>query len=378
LSDAPLAGAREQLATRVLFFVIGFAAGAWAPLVPFAKQRLALSDGALGLALLCLGFGSIVAMPLAGALAARVGCRRVLVASAAVAVLVFPLLATLSSVPLFAAALFVFGVGIGSLDCVINIQAIVVERDSGRAMMSGFHALYSLGGFAGAAAVSGCIALDVPLLNASLAVAALMALATVVSTPGLLTRRAQDVAAPLAVPRGVVLLIGVFCFVVFLTEGSALDWSAVFLRTVRQAPPASAGLGYAAFAVTMTGGRLIGDRVVAALGLRRVVIAGALTAAAGLVFVTAAPAWISTVIGYALVGAGCANIVPALYTAIGRQSAMPESQAVAAVSVLGYAGILAGPAAIGLVASATSLPVALLAVAAMLAAVAAGATWLRG
>lgn len=346
--------------------------------MPFAKQRLALTDGALGLALLSLGLGSIIAMPLAGALAATVGCRRVLIAAGALAAVVFPLLATLSSAPLFVAALFLFGVGIGSLDCVINIQAIVVERDSGRAMMSGFHALYSLGGFAGAAAVSALIGLDVPLMTVSVTVAALMAAATAASTRGLLAGRSPDAATPFALPRGGALLIGVFCFVVFLTEGSALDWSAVFLRTVRKAPPASAGLGYAAFAVTMTGGRLVGDRVVAALGLRRVVVAGALVAAAGLAFAAEAPGWISTVLGYALVGVGCANIVPALFTAVGRQTAMPEGQAVAAVSVLGYAGILAGPAGIGFAANATSLPVALLGVAAMLVAVAAGATQLRG
>jgi predicted MFS family arabinose efflux permease len=372
-----LAAGREQLATRIMFFVIGFAAGAWAPLVPFARQRLALDDGALGLLLVCLGAGSIVAMPLAGALAARIGCRRVLVATAALACLVFPVLATTSSVPLFAVALLLFGVGIGSLDCVINVQAIIVERDSGRAMMSGFHALYSLGGFAGAGAVSALIGLNVALPGVSLAVAALMALATAAASPGLLTGKAEDHAAPLAAPRGVVLLIGAFCFVVFLAEGSALDWSAVYLRAVRRVAPAAAGLGYAAFAVAMTSGRLVGDRLVTKLGLRRTVIIGAGVAAAGLVVATLAPGWLSTVIGYALVGAGCANIVPALFTAIGRQSVMPQSQAVPAVSVLGYAGILAGPAAIGLVASATSLPVALLAVAAMLAAVAAGATRLR-
>jgi predicted MFS family arabinose efflux permease len=360
-----------------MFFVIGFAAGAWAPLVPFAKQRLALSDGALGLTLLCLGLGSILAMPLAGALAARVGCRRVLVAAASVACLAFPLLATLSSAPLFAAALFAFGVGIGSLDCVINIQAIVVERESGRAMMSGFHALYSLGGFVGAAAASALLALDVALPSLALATAALMALATAISAPGLLTRKAEDHAAPLAPPRGVVLLIGAFCFVVFLAEGSALDWSAVFLRAIRHVAPAAAGLGYVAFAVAMTSGRLVGDRLVTRLGLRRAVISGAWLAAAGLALATLAPGWLSTVTGYALLGAGCSNIVPALFTAIGRHSVMPESQAVAAVSVLGYAGVLAGPAAIGLAASATSLSVALLAVAAMLAGVAIGATRLR-
>jgi len=360
-----------------MFFVIGFAAGAWAPLVPFAKQRLALDDGALGLTLLCLGLGSIVAMPLAGALAARVGCRRVLIAAGVVVCLAFPLLATVGSVPLFAAALFAFGVGIGSLDCVINIQAIVVERESGRAMMSGFHALYSLGGFAGAGAVSGLLVLNVTLPGLAQAAAILMALATAAAAPGLLPRKAEDHAAPFAPPRGVVLAIGAFCFVVFLAEGAALDWSAVFLQAVRRVAPAAAGLGYAAFAVAMTNGRLVGDRLVTRLGLRRAVIIGAWAAAAGLVVATLGPGWISTVIGYALVGAGCSNIVPALFTAIGRQSAMPESQAVAAVSVLGYAGILAGPAAIGLVASATSLSAALLVVAALLAVVAIGATRLR-
>ncbi len=259
-----------------MFFVIGFAAGAWAPLVPFAKQRLALGDGALGLALLCLGLGSIIAMPLAGALAARIGCRRVLVAAAAVACLAFPLLATVSSLPLFAAALFAFGVGIGSLDCVINIQAIVVERDSGRPMMSGFHALYSLGGFAGAGVASALLAVNLGSLGVGLLTAAVMALASAASTPGLLARKADDHTAPFAAPRGVVLVIGAFCFVVFLAEGSALDWSAVFLRTQRHVAPAAAGLGYAAFAVAMTGGRLLGDRLVARLGLRRAVILGAM------------------------------------------------------------------------------------------------------
>jgi predicted MFS family arabinose efflux permease len=360
-----------------MFFVIGFAAGAWAPLVPFAKQRLALNDGGLGLLLLCLGLGSIFAMPAAGALAARVGPRPVLLATAAIACLVFPLLATVSSWPLFAVALLLFGVGIGALDCVTNIQAIMVERDSGRTMMSGFHALYSLGGFAGAGAVSALIALNIALPGISVAVAVLMALATAISTPGLLSQKAKDHAARFVAPRGVVLLIGAFCFVVFLAEGSALDWSAVLLRAVRHAAPGEGGLGYVAFAVAMTGGRLVGDRVVTRLGLRRAVIAGAAIASVGLAFATLAPDWRSGVVGYAMVGVGCSNIVPALFTAIGRQSVMPESQAVAAVSVLGYAGILIGPAGIGLVANAASLPVALLMVAAMLAVVAASATRLR-
>jgi hypothetical protein len=289
----------------------------------------------------------------------------------------FPLLAAAPSAPGLGLALFLFGAGIGSIDCVINMQAVVVERDAGRPMMSGFHALYSLGGIGGAGAVSASLALGAAPLIGAVGVAAAIVLASAAAWRGLRTERTEEPGPLFALPRGVVLLIGLFCFVVFLTEGSALDWSAVFLRTVRNAGPAQAGLGYVAFATTMTAGRLLGDRFVAGLGAIRTVTAGALVAAAGLSFATLAPGWLAAIGGYGLVGAGCSNIVPVLYTLVGRQSAMPVSKAVPAISVLGYAGILAGPAGIGLVASLTSLSMALLAVAALLLGVALGARALR-
>ncbi len=368
---------RQPAATRIIFFVLGFAAGGWAPLVPFAKERLRLTDGGLGLLLLCLGAGSIVAMPLAGALAARVGCRRVLMAALAIAVLAFPLMAVAAPVGALAAALFLFGAALGSMDCVINMQAIVVERERDRPMMSGFHALYSLGGVAGAAAISGLFAIGAPAPASALCVSAILLLAGAASWPGLLARSSGEPGLALALPRGVVLVIGLFCFVLFLAEGSALDWSAVFLRTVRGAGPAQAGLAYVAFSATMTTGRLVGDRIVGQIGQLRTVAFGAGFAAAGLAFATLAPGWPAAAAGYALVGAGCSNIVPVLFSLTGRQKSMPESAAVAAVSVLAYAGVLAGPAAIGLVASLSNLTIALLAVAALLGAVAAASTRLK-
>src|SRR5207253_9797481 len=138
--------------------------------------------------------------------------------------------------------------------------------------------------------------------------------------------------------------IGSLCFIVFLAEGAVLDWSAVFLTSERNFGAAYAGLGYAAFALTMTAGRLTGDAIVYRLGATRVIVFGGLTAATGLLLATLAPAWEAALMGYALVGAGCSNIVPVLYTAVGKQNVMPESIAVPAITTLGYAGILAGPA----------------------------------
>jgi MFS family permease len=369
----PISGRREQTATRIMFFAIGFASGAWAPLIPFAKARLQAGAGELGLLLLCVGAGSILAMPLAGAVAGRLGHRVVLTAATSVTLLVFPLLAILSSAAGLAAALFVFGIGVGSIDCVINMQAIVVERGSGRPLMSGFHALYSLGGIAGAGGVSALLANGASPPGAAFCVAAGLLLAAAGAWPGLLAQADAPHDSPFAAPRGIVLLIAVFCFVVFLTEGSALDWSAVLLRTTRRASAAQAGLGYVAFAAAMTAGRLAGDWLVARAGPVRTVTVGTLAAAAGLGLAALAPGWAWPVAGYGLVGAGCSNVVPVLYSALGRQTAMPESQAVPAVSVVGYAGLLAGPAAIGLVADRFSLAVALLGVAGLLLGVAATA-----
>jgi predicted MFS family arabinose efflux permease len=167
----------EHISTRIVFFITGFGMSAWAPLVPFAKARIRMNDGVLGLLLLCLGIGSIMAMPLAGAFAARMGCRLVSIVSALVICLAVPLLAVVSSLPLFVAALLLFGAGLGAIDVSMNIQAIIVERASGRPMMSGFHGLFSVGGIAGAAGVTALLGAGASPVTATLVVVGGIALA---------------------------------------------------------------------------------------------------------------------------------------------------------------------------------------------------------
>ena len=113
-----------------------------------------------------------------------------------------------------------------------------------------------------------------------------------------------------------------------------LDWSAVFLTQIRGLDPAWARFGYAAFATTMTIGRLTGDRIVHALGPVRIAVFGSLLAASGLALATFVPHAAAGLAGFALVGAGCSNIVPVLYSAVGRQRTMPEHIAVPAISTL--------------------------------------------
>lgn len=337
----------------------------FAPLVPFVKARTGIGEGALGLLLLCLGVGSLITMFLAGALAARFGCRRVILASGLPLCLCLPLLGSLSDPLALGVTLLVFGGAIGSIDVVMNIQAIIVERESGRAMMSGFHGLFSVGGIAGSVCMTAALGAGASPIDATTGVVAVIIAALACAAPNLLAHASEHRPTVFAVPRGIVLFIGLLCFIAFQAEGAVLDWSGVYLSGTEGMATHYAGLGYVAFTVTMTLGRLTGDRIVERLGGTRVILLGGMCSASGFALISLVSNWQPALFGFALIGLGCSNIVPVLFTRIGRQTLMPEHIAVSAISTMGYSGILTGPALIGLVAQLSSLSLAFLIMAAL-------------
>ena len=373
----PAAGRAEQHSTRLLFLLAGFSAAAWASLVPVAKAATGVNEGQLGLVLLCLGIGSLLAMPVSGVVSTRHGCRKVLMVCGVALCACLPLLASVQNVFTLAAALFFFGAMIGTFDCVMNIQAVIVERDSKRPLMSGFHGFYSLGGLLGAATTSTIMDLGVSPFATVSAIALAGVLLLMLIRRHVLPYGNPAEGPPFALPRGEVLFLGMLCMTVFLVEGSMMDWSAVMLAENHGMPVAQAGYGFAAFSLTMTFGRLTGDRIVARVGRRSVVTVGGLLAMGGILLATLVPLWQAALLGYAMVGLGCSNIVPVLFTAVGRQTSMPQSVAVPAMSTLGYAGVLAGPAAIGFIAHHSSLPMAFLLVAALMLFVAISGRFLK-
>ena len=137
-------------ATRFVFLALGLAISAWAMLVPYAKARLAVDEAVLGMLLLLIGTGALLSMPFAGWLTGRFGCRKTLVVSTTLFMMALVMLACVSSPWLFGIALFLFGASSGVVDVAMNIQAILVEKERNRSMMSGFHGMYSVGGFFGA------------------------------------------------------------------------------------------------------------------------------------------------------------------------------------------------------------------------------------
>ncbi|NYE29745.1 putative MFS family arabinose efflux permease [Rhodanobacter sp. K2T2] len=373
---------KAALATRLIFLMAGFAMASWAPMVPYAKARLHLDDADLGLVLLAFGGGSMLSMPAIGWLAGRYGNRRVIGAAGLLMCLALPVLALVSTLPLLAVGLLYFGAMLGAVDVAMNAHAVDVERLQGRAMMSGFHGLFSVGGLVGAAGMSAMLASGLPLLACALLVSLAIAVIVFSQQASLLrgaaaTRGAAAPAFVFRLPRGLLLLVGMLCFVIFLAEGSMLDWSALLLRDFRGTAAASAGIGYACFSVAMAVGRLTGDRLVAWLGPVWTVRAGAALAAIGFLIAALLPWKATALLGFVLVGLGAANVVPVMFSAAGRLPASAPAVSIAAVTTLGYAGLLLGPALIGFVAHATTLPAALACVAALLLLVAASARVVR-
>ena len=351
----------SRSAVAIFFFINGAALASWVPHIPAIKSGHMMSDGQLGLVLLSMAAGSVVALPVAGWLVGRLGSR-VMTAAAGIALcLALPLPVASPSVALLSLSLALLGACNGLLDVSMNAQAAEVEQRVGRPIMSSFHALFSLGGVAGALLAGGAMAVGIG-DAAHVRVSAFVALsAAVVALPGLARSRAACDHAGKAVarPSGALLTLGILALLGLLAEGAMADWSAVYLHDTLGSSPSVAAVGFAAFSLAMAAGRFTGDVLVRGLGPRRVLRGSSAVAAVGLgtALLLGHPA--IGVVGCALVGLGIANIIPVLFSAAARVPGVPPGQALAAVATTGYLGFLAGPPLIGVVAETAGLAVGL-------------------
>lgn len=352
---------RARMATNAFFLICGVAMACWAAMVPYAKIRMNLTDSQTGLVLLALGAGAIVTMPFAGIFINRYGSRTVMLISALCNACALVLLTVAPTAPVLAVVLFLFGAGIGVLDVSMNAHAVVVEGAIGRPIMSSMHGLYSVGGIVGALGVTALLARGTPLVICMAGVAATASLLGLWQFRRLLPHSMDPriVGSALIVPRGLVLLFGILTFIAFMAEGAVLDWSAIFLHFQRGVPEARAGIAYAIFSVTMAAGRLTGDWVTHRLGSVNTLRAGSLLAIAGYAVVVTVPGPLAAILGFGIAGLGLSNLVPVIFSALGRLADPPPSVSIPVVTTIGYAGLLSGPAAIGFASDAVSLPIAL-------------------
>ncbi|GAB4023826.1 MFS transporter [Spirosoma koreense] len=365
---------KARKATQLIFLVCGLGMASWAPMVPYAKDRLALNDANLGLLLLMLGAGAMLMMPTSGWLVSRFGSRIIMASAVLVMALALPLLLILPSTAAMAITLFLFGAGVGAVDVAMNAHGVQVQNLYASPIMSSLHGLFSVGGLFGSLGLGFLIKLGLNPVYAIVSIATLMILIMLTQYrhlfPADVERQIVSRFSPVneePTPgkrrfgwlRGSVLFLGLMCFAVFLAEGAILDWSAIFLRDIKGMEAELSGAGYAAFSVAMAVMRLVGDKLVARLNGKTVVVGGSLLGAAGLILAILSPWVAGALAGFILLGLGVANIVPIFFSAAGRLTGIAPTVSISAITTIGYSGLLAGPALLGFIANQFSLSVAL-------------------
>ncbi|MFQ6394674.1 MFS transporter [Nocardia sp. KC 131] len=341
-----------RLATFAYFALNGFLMGMWIVHIPAIEHRAGVSHAVLGWLLLMLGAGAFAGMQVVGPLTDRFGARTVVPVSAALfsASLILPGSAT--NAWTLGAALLLVGCGNGSMDVSMNVHAVQVERAYGRPVMSAFHATYSIGGVL--ATLIGALTLSLgwsPALTLGLAATFGSAVSVAAAPPLLRLEREQAPGAgtetePVRTPRRIWILASL-ALMLMLCEGVANDWSALHLRDVLDASPATAAFAYGAFATAMTVGRFLADRTSARFGAMAILRYGAAVAGIGLATAAMSP-WIPlALVGWTIAGIGLSGCVPQLFSAAGHTDRAAAGANVARVAGIGYLGVLAGPAVIG-------------------------------
>lgn len=364
---------QAKIANQWLFFICGLGLSSWAPLVPFAKERLELTESNLGLLLLLLGGGAMLMMPLSGVLTSKFGSRKIMLFGSIIIAFTIPILAISSSILVMSITLFLFGGGVGMLDVSMNTHGVIVEKHYKRPIFSFLHGLFSVGGLVGALCLSFLIKWGLTPFYASLILSVLILFILFNQQRNLFSldfeqdesrntvvKEEKEKIKTNAWLNGRVLMLGFFCFSFFLIEGAMLDWGAIFLIDVKRIPIELSGMGYASFSVAMAGMRLIGGKIITRLSSHQVIVGGGVIAIIGLSFIIYSNAISLILAGFVLVGIGVANSVPVLFSTGGNIPKIKISLVLSVITTIGYSGQLAGPVLLGFIAQHSSLSVAFL------------------
>jgi MFS family permease len=363
-----------------VFAVHGCVAGSFAARIPWIASHVGVGVGRLGLALLMIAVGAMLAMPFSGRLAHRYDLGPLVTVTIAAwsACLVLPSLPT--SFALLCVALLLFGAAAGLADMAMNAEGVVVEKAFGRSVMSSLHGFWSVGVLVGSAvsALASHAGIDA---RPQFAVEALVLAAVGVAAGRLLlddpTSKETDAPPAFALPTRPVLLIGLVGLCAVFGEQAGTDWSALYIRNELGGSASAAAFAVSAFAVTMAVARLVGDRVIRRLGPVPTVRLSGVCATGGAVAVVLAPGLAFGLAGFALLGIGVALVVPLVFAAAGRVGPHP-ARSIAGVAGVAYGSGLVAPGVIGGVAAASSLTVSFCLVAGLVAIMGAAAGVLRG
>lgn len=353
-----------RLAVKIMFFLNGFVHANLFSRLPRVQELFVLDNGALGMVLLSSSIGALGAMPFTGWVIIRYGSRRITIFSAFFYCLLVPLVPWVGTMTGLSLLFFFMGISAGMLDVSMNAQAVMVEQQIRKPIMTSFHALFSIGMMAGAgsgalfAKMQTTIAVHFSIITLLSVVIAFFARYYLIYDAPQAAREGPA----FRLPNAAMISVGIIAFCCMLGEGAMADWSTNYLENIVRASEAVAPLGLSAFALAMTIGRLLGDGARLRLGDKRLMISCGTIACTGLALAITVPEPALVIAGFFLVGIGLSVIVPIAYSIAGNAPDLPPGVGLAMVTTVGYSGFLFGPPIIGFLADWFSLRFALMVV----------------
>lgn len=353
-----------RLSISLYFYFLGFIFSSWASRIPQIKDKFDLNEAELGGVLFMLPLGALAALPFSGWLVHKLGSKAMSIASALTyTVLLYAIAITHTT---FTLSLVLFGFGlIGNFGNIsMNSQGISIQHRINKPILSSLHAMWSIGAFSAAAISGWTMRIGFDTVQHFLLVSFLAALIVMIGAFFLIPDQGIDDASAkvFALPNKKLILLGIICFCVAMSEGAMADWSSLYYRQIIHQLNTISTTGYTAFAMCMAVGRLMGDRLVQSFKHSTVLKTNGMLILLGMTLSLSMTFPITVMIGFALVGFGVSSVIPIVYMLAAKTKDMAPSAALSAVSSVGFTGFLIGPPSIGFIAHEVGLRTALIVV----------------
>lgn len=356
---------KAKVATILAFFTAGIATAPWASVVPYVKSRLDLDAIHYASIILCFGLGAIIGMPMTGKVVAKVGMKKVLLFSIVLLYLSMTLLCLENiNIAIAYISVLLWGFSLGILDVANNIHAALLEKLSGKHLMSRFHAYFTLGCIFAALFFTILLYLSFHTLFVALLLTVIGVILLIKFYPNLINTKGeyQDAETNISNKTNnkfkitlILVLLGITALIMYLTEGMVYDWSGVYLIEKGNVAIEIATIGYLSFEISVTIMRFVGDKLIEKIGELKLLTFGGIIAAIALFIIANTTNPYIMIIGFFIVGLCLANVVPVMFSNAAKESMAHQGRAISFVGTMGYSGLLLGPGILGSVATYTSL-----------------------
>ena len=350
-----------RISISLYFYFLGFIFSSWASHIPSIKDKFNLNEAELGGVLFMLPLGALAALPFSGWLVHKFGSKAMSIASALTYTMLLYAIAMADSILVLSIILFGFGL-IGNFgNIAMNTQGISIQHKIHKPILSSLHAMWSIGAFSAAAITGWIMKAGYSMVQHYMMVSILTALVVLIGSYFLIPDEVvDDVSAKVFVlPNKKLILLGMICFCVAMSEGAMTDWSSLYFRQIIHKLNTVSTTGYTAFAMCMALGRLMGDKLVQSFKHSTVLKTNGLLILIGMILSLSMTYPATVIIGFAMVGFGASSVIPIVYMLSAKTKEMAPSAALSAVSSVGFTGFLVGPPSIGFIAHEVGLRSAL-------------------